>query len=140
VETLPISEVARQAGIRASAIRYYEAEGLLESPDRSGGWRVFPPDVVDRLKVIRMARELGFTLDDIRTLLNGFSSDTPPSERWQELARRKLPEVDALIQRATTMKRLFEKGLRCDCVSIQDCILYDCNPPVAIGRRPRVAG
>jgi hypothetical protein len=68
-------------------------------------------------------------------LFNGFSPDTPPSDRWQQLAQRKLPEVTALIQRATAMKKLLEKGLRCDCVSVQDCILYDCNPPVALARR-----
>jgi MerR family redox-sensitive transcriptional activator SoxR len=137
METMPIGEVARKAGLNASAIRYYEAEGLLDSPDRASGWRAFHPEVVDRLRVIKMARDLGFALDDIRALLKGFSVETPPSERWQQLARRKLPEVDALIQRATGMKQLLEKGLRCDCVSIQDCILYDCNPPVSIGRRSR---
>ena len=133
--TLAIGEVARQTGVAASAIRYYEAEGLLSSPGRASGWRAFTPEVVDRLRVIKLARELGFSLDDIRALLNGFSPDTAPSERWQRLARRKLPEVDALIQRATAMKRLLEKGLRCDCISVQDCIMYDCNPPVSIGRR-----
>jgi DNA-binding transcriptional MerR regulator len=82
-----------------------------------------------------MARDLGFSLAEIRTLLTGFSPDTPPSERWQHMARRKLPEIDTLVQRATAMKRLLEKGLRCDCVSMDDCVLYDCNPPVSIGRR-----
>ena len=135
METLAIGEVARQAGVSQSAIRYYEAEGLLPAPPRSSGWRTFDPGVIDRLRVIRLARELGFSLTDIRTLLNGFSTDTPPSERWQHLARRKLPEIDAIQQRATAMKRLLEKGLRCDCVSVHDCVLYDCNPPVSIGRR-----
>ena len=84
----------------------------------------------------RMARELGFSLEDIRTLLNGFSPDTAPPARWQQLATRKLPEVDALLERAKAMKRLLERGLRCDCVSVLDCIRYDCNPPVTITRRP----
>ena len=135
VATMPIGEVARRAGLSQSAIRYYEAEGLLPAPERTSGRRSFRPDVVDRLRVIRMARDLGFTLDDIRTLLDGFAPETPPPERWHQLARRKLPEINALIQRATAMKGLLEKGLRCDCVSVQDCILYDCNPPVALGRR-----
>jgi MerR family transcriptional regulator, redox-sensitive transcriptional activator SoxR len=136
MEPMGIGQVARLSGIAQSAIRYYEAEGLLPDPERSsGGWRTFTPDVVDILKVIRISRELGFTLDDIRTLLSGFSPETPPSARWQQLAQRKLPEVNSLIQRATTIKRLLEKGLRCDCVSIHDCILYDCNPPLSIGRR-----
>jgi MerR family redox-sensitive transcriptional activator SoxR len=82
-----------------------------------------------------MARELGFSLQEIRTLLNGFSPTTAPSERWRALAARKLPEVNTLIQRASLMKRLLEKGLRCDCLSMSDCILYDCNPPIQL-RRP----
>lgn len=135
METIAIGEVARRSGLRQSAIRYYEAERLLPAPARASGWRTYPADVVDRLRVIRMARDLGFSLTEIRTLLDGFSNDTPPSVRWQQLARRKLPEVDALLQRAAAIKALLEKGLRCDCVSVQDCILYDCNPPVSIARR-----
>ena len=135
MQPIAIGEVARLTGVPPSAIRYYEAEGLLRPPGRKSGWRSFEPDDLDRLRVIRMARDLGFSVDDIRTLLNGFSAETPPSERWQEFAQRKLPEVDTLIQRATAMKRLLEKGLRCDCVTVQDCILYDCNPPVALRRR-----
>lgn len=133
--SMAIGEVSRQTGLTQSTIRYYEAEGLLPAQQRSSGWRVFEPEVVGRLQVIRMARELGFSLDDIRTLLDGFDPATPPSVRWQQLAQRKLPEIDQLAQRASAMKRLLEKGLRCDCVSIEDCVLHDCNPPVALGRR-----
>jgi MerR family transcriptional regulator, redox-sensitive transcriptional activator SoxR len=133
--TIAIGEVARRTNLPRSTIRYYEAEGLLPKADRRSGWRAFAPDVVDRLQVISMARELGFSLDDIRTLLNGFSVDTPPSVRWQKLALRKLPEVDAMLLRAGAVKRLLEKGLRCDCVTVQDCIKYDCNPPVTLARR-----
>jgi MerR family transcriptional regulator, redox-sensitive transcriptional activator SoxR len=133
VETITIGEVARRTGVAPSAIRYYEAEGLLSNPARKGGKRAFAPAVVDHVVVIRMARELGFSLDDIRTLLNGFSPDTPPPVRWRQLAEQKLPEIEATIQRAQAMKRLFQKGLRCDCVSLADCIVHDCNPPVQIG-------
>ena len=136
MESMLIGEVARQSGMAQSAIRYYEDAGLLGRPERkSSGWRSFSPEVVDRLRVIRMARDLGFSLEEIKTLLNGFSADTPPSKRWQQLAQRKLPEVNALLQRATAIKRLLEKGLRCDCVTVSDCILYDCNPPVQLGAR-----
>jgi MerR family redox-sensitive transcriptional activator SoxR len=135
MKMLAIGEVARQTGLRQSAIRYYEAEGLLPIAPRRSGWRTFDPGVVDRLRAIQLARELGFSLAEIRTLLTGFSPDTPPSERWRHLARRKLPEIDALVQRATAMRRLLEKGLRCDCVSVHDCVLYDCNPPISLGRR-----
>ena len=139
MDTLAIGELSRRTGVAQSAIRFYEAEGLLSNPDRRGGKRVFSAQVVDEVMVIRMARELGFSLDDIRTLLNGFSPDTPPPARWRQLAEHKLPEVEATIQRAQAMKRLLTKGLRCDCVSMSDCIVHDCNPPVQIGLSRRGA-
>ena len=132
MDTISIGEVAERTGLAPSAIRYYESEGLLSHPVRKGGKRAFPPDVVSRITVIRMARDLGFSLDDIRTLLNGFSADTPPPERWHELARRKLPEIDEVLRRATAMRQLFQKGLDCACVDVMDCFAYDCNPPVQI--------
>ncbi len=131
---LGIGEVARQVGIRQSAIRYYESIGLLEPPERRGGWRLYEPAVVDRLQVIRTARELGFTIDEIRLLLDGFSPDTPPSERWRALAREKLPEVDVAIRRATALKRILAAGMSCQCVRIEDCFLEDCSGQIA--RRP----
>lgn len=137
---MTIGEVATRTGLRPSAIRYYESLGLLATPARQGGKRSFSPDVVEAVQVIRMARDLGFSLHDIRTLLNGFSADTEPPVRWRQLAQRKLPAVDSLIQRASAMKRLLEKGLRCDCVTVQDCIRYDCSPPVQLTRRPRRPG
>ncbi|MEX2285096.1 MAG: MerR family transcriptional regulator [Gemmatimonadota bacterium] len=136
---MTIGQVSTLTGLSQSAIRYYESEGLIATPARRGGKRTFGPEVVDSVRVIRVARELGFSLEDIRTLLNGFSIDIAPPERWQHLAHRKLPEVNDLIQRATAMKRLLEKGLRCDCVTMQDCILYDCNPPVKLTPRQRTA-
>src|SRR5690606_6632289 len=107
---ITIGEVARRTGLAPSAIRYYEAEGLLPSPERRSGKRAFAQESVERLMVIKMARELGFSLEDIKTLLDGFSVDTPPPERWQRLAERKLPEIDEVIRRATTMRHLLEKG------------------------------
>jgi MerR family redox-sensitive transcriptional activator SoxR len=139
VDTISIGDVAERTGLAPSAIRYYESEGLLPHPSRKGGKRAFSPEVVSRIMVIRIARDLGFSLDDIHTLLDGFSPATPPPERWQELARRKLPEVDEVLRRARAMKQLFEKGLGCECVDVTDCFVYDCNPPVQIGLTRRRA-
>jgi MerR family transcriptional regulator, redox-sensitive transcriptional activator SoxR len=124
---LNIGEVARQAGIQSSAIRYYESLGLLSAPKRASGWRLYEPNAVDQVRVIRAARDLGFSLDDIRTLLRGFPTAAPAPERWQKLARKKLPEIEATIQRAQEMKRLLESGLNCECVSIEQCFLEGCG-------------
>ena len=129
MDKMTIGEVARRVGIRQSAIRYYEQIGLLPPPERASGWRYFSPEIVSRLQVIRTARDLGFSIEDIALLLAGFSPDTPPPERWRALARVKLPEIDASIQRALALRRLLEGGVRCECVRIEDCFLDDCSVP-----------
>ena len=118
-----IGEVARQAGLRPSAIRYYESAGLLPAPGRVSGWRRYDQTVLTRLAVIELAQRAGFTLAEIRTLLRGFSPNVPPSARWHALARQKVPELEAVIARARAMKRLLEAGLDCGCLRLEDCAL-----------------
>jgi MerR family redox-sensitive transcriptional activator SoxR len=118
---LTIGEVARRAGLRPSAIRYYEAVGLLPEPKRVSEWRRYGETVFTRLAVIDLAQQAGFSLDEIRTLLDGFSRQTRPPARWAALARKKLPDVEALIARARAMKRLLIQGIECSCLRIEDC-------------------
>lgn len=120
---LSIGAVARQAGLRPSAIRYYESAGLLPAPVRVSGWRRYDQTILGRLAVIELAQRASFTLAEIRTLLQGFSPHVPPSARWHALARQKLPEVEAVITRARAMKRLLEAGLNCGCLRLEDCTL-----------------
>jgi MerR family transcriptional regulator, redox-sensitive transcriptional activator SoxR len=127
VESMSIGEVALRAGLRPSALRYYEGVGLLPLPERANGRRRYDGEVLrevlDRLAVIRVAQQAGFTISEIRTLLDGFSEDTPPSERLRVLAQDKLPEVEALVERALSMKDLLERGLRCECLGLEECSL-----------------
>jgi MerR family transcriptional regulator, redox-sensitive transcriptional activator SoxR len=127
VESMSIGEVARTAGVRPSALRYYEGVGLLPPPERENGRRRYDGEVLrkvlDRLAVVRVAQQAGFTISEIGTLLDEFSEDTPPSERWRLLAEEKLPEVEALVERALGMKDLLERGLRCECLRLEDCPL-----------------
>ncbi len=118
-----IGQVAERAGVAASAIRFYESRGLLPQPARVSGQRNYDGDVLDRLAVIQLAQRAGFSLEEIKLLMTGFSPQTPPSERWRVLARQKLPEVEALLARITTMKSVLEAGLDCRCVSLDDCQL-----------------
>jgi MerR family transcriptional regulator, redox-sensitive transcriptional activator SoxR len=118
-----IGAIARQAGIQTSAIRFYEQLGLLKSPARMNGRRRYDSDVLQQLRAIRVAQHAGFTLNEIGTLFSGFSEDTPVSDRWREMATRKIEEVDALISKAQRMKSVLEEGLRCGCVELEDCLL-----------------
>jgi MerR family redox-sensitive transcriptional activator SoxR len=120
-KNLSIGEVALRAGLNPSAIRYYERIGLLPDAERVSGQRRYDESVLGRLAVIEFAQRAGFTLAETRTLLSGFSEKVPPSARWRSLAQRKLPEVEALIARASGMKRLLEEGLECDCLSLEEC-------------------
>ena len=90
-----IGEVARRAGLRASAIRYYEK--------------------------IDLAKRAGFRVDEVRHLFHGFGKGIPAFHRWQVLAQRKITEMDDLIASAKKMKRLLQKADRCKCLDLEDC-------------------
>ena len=133
--SMSIGEVAQRAGVRPSTLRYYESIGVLPTPERENGRRRYDGEVLrkvlDRLAVVRVAQQAGFTISEIQMLLDGFSEDTPPSERWRVLAREKLPEVEALVERALGMKNLLERGLRCACLRLEDCALVGGGAPDA---------
>ncbi len=123
---LTIGEVARRAGVRASAIRYYEEAGLLEEPERVGGKRRYDEGALHRLALIGGAKRAGFTLGEIRTLLHGFPAGTGAGQRWQALASEKLVEVDQTIAQLRETRELLEEALRCECASLDECarLLY----------------
>jgi MerR family transcriptional regulator, redox-sensitive transcriptional activator SoxR len=113
---LTIGEVAKKAGLRASAIRFYEKIGLLPKPMRSGGQRRYDLSVLGRLALLQRARDCGLTLEET----GGFFNDCGrPAERWQRIACGKIAELDALIERVVRMRDLLQR--RCDCADIEEC-------------------
>jgi DNA-binding transcriptional MerR regulator len=113
---LTIGEVAKRAGIRASAIRFYEKEDLLPKPIRSGGQRRYDSSVLRRIAVLRRAKDCGLTLEEARAL---FNDSGRPSERWQRVARKKIAELDAMIERISAMRDLLQR--RCECADLDEC-------------------
>jgi MerR family redox-sensitive transcriptional activator SoxR len=120
---LTIGEVARRSGLRSSAIRYYESQGILPAADRVNGRRRYDKDVLDRLNAVQIARRAGFTIAEMRQLFQGIEQDEAPSAMWRRVAETKLHEVETLISQAQAMKRLLEEGLRCGCLSWDDCAI-----------------
>jgi MerR family redox-sensitive transcriptional activator SoxR len=118
---LRIGEVARRAGIAASAIRYYEKEGLIPVADRRGNARVYGPDVLERLALIELAKSAGFTISETRRLLRGVGRRTAPGPRWRALAQKKLTEVEARIAEAERMRAVLHAVMGCECPTFQDC-------------------
>jgi redox-sensitive transcriptional activator SoxR len=120
---MPIGEVAERAGMSASRIRFYEARGLVPEPERAGGKRRYGEEVLRRLAIIDAAQRVGFTLEEIRDLLG--SRDELAHERLRQLAVLKLPELDDLIARATSVRRVLRICSRCSCDSIEVCRMFD---------------
>src|SRR5215469_15702190 len=117
---MTIGEVARKAGLRASAIRYYEKIGLLPKTQRVSGQRRYDGGVFNYLAVIDVARQAGFRIDEMRQLFHGFGRGIPAFHRWQVIAQRKIVEMDQLIARAKKMKRLLQRADRCKCLDLED--------------------
>jgi MerR family redox-sensitive transcriptional activator SoxR len=119
---MTISEVGRQVGLRASAIRYYEQIGILERARRVSGQRRYDQAVLYRLAVVRRAQDAGFTLDEIRQLFFGFSQSTPVSQRWKKIAERKLVELDARMEQIQSMRKLLKRlESCCECETVERC-------------------
>jgi MerR family transcriptional regulator, redox-sensitive transcriptional activator SoxR len=127
VPQLSIGEVARQTGLRTSAVRYYESAGVLPAPVRVNGRRRYDPDVVRLLRTVRFAQDAGFSVAEIRTLFHGFGAHVPPAARWRKLADRKLAELDALSLRVERMRRALLVAKQCGCVRMEDCE-FDVEP------------
>ncbi len=116
-----IGEVAKRAGIAASAIRFYESVGLIPRTPRRGGRRVYNPSILDRLALIELSKSAGFTIAEIKKLLGAFRSNTPPGVRWRTLARDKRVELEQRIAEAEQMKRVLEILVACECPTLDDC-------------------
>jgi MerR family redox-sensitive transcriptional activator SoxR len=124
-ELLTIGEVARRAGRRPSSLRYYETIGLLPEPVRIGGHRRYRSDVLRTLTVIDTAQRAGLSLDEIKDLLGASPEDESATQRLREVAERKLPEVEALMERAEVVRRWLQAAARCECPTLEDCALFD---------------
>jgi MerR family redox-sensitive transcriptional activator SoxR len=120
-EGLSIGEVSARAGVRTSAIRYYERLGLLPKPARVSGRRRYDESILEWLSLIALARESGFTMAEIKRLVTEFRPGSLPAKRWKELAANKLAQIDASIARAERMRALLRVALHCGCFRLEDC-------------------
>jgi MerR family transcriptional regulator, redox-sensitive transcriptional activator SoxR len=116
--TLSISEVAAASGLRPSALRYYEEVELISPVGRRGGRRHYRPDVVARLGLVALAQDVGFTVAEIRALLDGHAKE---KESWREMTGRKLGEIELQMEKLQAMKRLLQAAAACECAGVDGC-------------------
>jgi MerR family redox-sensitive transcriptional activator SoxR len=135
---LTITQVAKQFGLRSSALRYYEQIGILLPANRVSGRRRYDGAALRRLAVIQRARQLGFSLEEIRELFAGFRPGTPASQRWRELSQRKLAQLEATVEHIMIMQKLLRQMGNCRCDVLDECgagLLRNLCEAPASGRR-----
>ncbi|MFN2598505.1 MAG: heavy metal-responsive transcriptional regulator [Pyrinomonadaceae bacterium] len=105
---LRIGEVARLSGVSVEALRFYEKSGLLDKPPRTyGGYRAYGPEVLDRLAFVKRAQSLGFSLTEIKRVIDDARRGASPCAEVREIVTRRLAEPD---ERLREMRR-YRKGL-----------------------------
>lgn len=129
---LRVGQVAVAAGVNLETLRYYERRGLLVRPDRSlGGQRLYPPETITRLRVIKAAQRLGFTLAEVADLLEVGSHRHGIRRRpagLQARAADKLAEVDQRIADLSVIRNILRHALDAGCDDLLECADSDCCP------------
>jgi len=117
---LTIGQVASQAGLRASAIRYYEAQGLLATASRKSGKRMYHESILERLAVIALAKMVGFDLEEIRAVLSRVG-EGQPAPAWKTVAEAKQVEIDGQMRRLAQTKDVLASLAGCTCATLEEC-------------------
>ena len=103
-------EVAQQAGVNPQTLRYYERRGLLEEPPRRpSGYRSYAADTIDRLRFVKRAQQLGFTLAEVEALLHLASGGPASCDQARTMATEKVAELDAKIESLQAMRKALDR-------------------------------
>lgn len=123
-QAMPIGELSRRTGCNVETIRYYERIGLMPVPSRRGRYRSYGADDVSRLGFVRRARELGFTLDEVRALLGLAAREQASCAEVRTLAASQLKDVRTRIVDLRRMERVLANSVRaCDARQDSGCPL-----------------
>src|SRR5215469_4339288 len=115
---LTIGELARRSGVATSALRYWEEIGLLPAAARISGQRRYPQSAAELVAVILLLRDVGFSLAEQKAFM---ASRAAAPRGWQQLAQRKLAELDDQIAKAQTAREAIDHALYCPCEDIFHC-------------------
>jgi MerR family redox-sensitive transcriptional activator SoxR len=129
---LTIGDVALRAGIATSAVRYYERIGLLPEPRRCSGQRRYDAQILGKLGFISVAQSAGFTLGEIRELIEGVDGNAGMGESIRSLSSRKLEEVERVLEQTRAMKGWLEVAQECGCATPAECALFQADGTEAV--------
>lgn len=119
--TSSISQVARQFGLRASALRYYEQIGLLRPIPRVAGERRYDQAAIERLAVIAAGRRAGLSIKELGGLFSRLRSGASVNQAWRELAARKIDDLEQVKQQIGKTQDALRRLRDCKCSSIEMC-------------------
>jgi MerR family transcriptional regulator, redox-sensitive transcriptional activator SoxR len=123
---MPIGELARRAGVAASALRFYEAQGLIHGSRSAGGRRQYPREVLRRLAFIRAGQQVGLSLQELRDALASLPEQrTPTQADWERLARSWQRMLDERLALMTRLRDQLGSCIGCGCLSLKRCALYN---------------
>ena len=137
--TLTVGEVAARSGVATSALRFYEANGLIAGDRTDAGHRRYHADVLRRVGFIKVAQRVGLTLDEIKTALDSLPSRRTPNRKdWAKLAASWQPVLDERIAMLEAMKEKLDGCIGCGCLSLDTCEIYNLDDEAALlGTGPR---
>src|SRR5438105_1652772 len=131
---LTIGALSERTGVAPSALRFYEAEGLIRSTRTEGNQRRFARETIRRVSFIRVAQQVGLRLDEIREALESLPENRTPSQRdWGRLSASWRPHLDAQIGVLERLRDRLDGCIGCGCLSLKSCKLL--NPADEAARR-----
>jgi len=126
VKRFSVGELAARAGVATSALRFYEANGLIAFERNSSGHRRYRPDALRRVAFIQVAQRIGLSLGEVGQALASLpSSRTPTRDDWNALAGRWLPRIDDQIAALELLRDRLDGCIGCGCLSLDTCELYN---------------
>lgn len=125
-DILSIGDLAKRTGLSISAIRFYEAKGLITPHRSNGNQRRFMRSDIRRLSFIRIGQQFGMTIDDIANELSKLPMGRTPNEKdWEKIATAISKKLDAQIKLLEQTKRRLNNCIGCGCLSLKKCMLYN---------------
>ena len=128
MKSFTIGRLARESGINLETLRFYEREGLLpKAPRSASGYRLFPTDAARRLRFIKRAQELGFSLKEIRELLGLRLSPRTTSAEIRKRAEAKIADIEGKMKSLASMSKSLRKLTEsCDgCAPLSECPILE---------------
>jgi MerR family redox-sensitive transcriptional activator SoxR len=129
---LTIGELSERSGVAPSALRFYESEGLIHATRSPSGQRRFTRDTLRRVAFVRVAQQVGLTLEEIRAALVSLPQSRTPNERdWERLSNSWRPRIEYQIRMLERLRDRLDRCIGCGCLSLKHCRLLNPGDQVA---------